>query len=39
VIDKDGFGEQEPAAEVKDIGGQEGRDIIAEDIPKDRNGM
>jgi hypothetical protein len=39
VIDNDRFREQDAAAEMKNIGGQEGRDIIAEDIPKDRDGM
>ena len=38
VIDKNGFGQQHPATEVKNIGGKKGRDIVAEDIPKDRDG-
>jgi hypothetical protein len=39
VTHKDRLGEQETAAKVKNIGRKEGRDIVAEDIPKDRDGM
>ena len=39
VTHKDGLGEQQTAAKVKNIGRKEGRDIVAEDIPKDRDGM
>ena len=39
VIDENGLGQQYPAAKMKNIGGQNGRDIVAKDIPKDRDGM
>jgi hypothetical protein len=34
VTHKDRLGEEQTAAKVKNIGRKEGRDIVAEDIPK-----
>lgn len=39
MIDENRFGEQDPAAEMENVGRQECGDIVAQDIPKDRDRM